>query len=185
MRFARHHILLAATLLPSLPAFSQAKAAGPAGSNPAIRLCKASDLSLGTDDENGAFNGMSHSGTLLVLRNLSGTPCRVQQRPEISFVDKDRKPLPISLDIPGAKFMHPGPVLIPVLVTADAEVTSKLRWVSADVFDRSVCVEPAFLVLKLQGESQQTAANAHICGDKVAGIHYEATPLAVDPQLRP
>lgn len=174
--------LLAATFLaPALTVAAQGKAAsGPAGANPVLRMCTAADLSLATDGENGSFNGMSHSGTLLVLRNLSTTPCRVPQRPEISFVDKTG-PLPVTLEIEGARFMHPGPVLVPVVVAPDAEVTSKLRWVSGEVYDQSVCATPTALAVKLGGETQQVAFSAHICGEKAKGITYTATPLRPDP----
>ena len=147
-------------------------------------MCTASDLSLGTDDENGSFNGMSHSGTLLVLRNLSPTACRVPQRPELTFLDKGSKPLPMTLEIAGAKFMHPGPVLVPVVVAPDAEVTSKLRWVSGEVYDNSVCADPVALVMTLQGETQQTPLAAHLCGNKEKGVTYSATPFAVDPVFK-
>ncbi len=161
------------------------KAGGPAGANPAIPMCKASDLSLGTDDENGSFNGMSHAGTLLVLRNLSPTACRVPQRPEITFLDKDNKPLPVKLEITGARFMHPGPVLVPVVVAADAEVTSKLRWVSGEVYENSTCVSPAAISVTLADGKQQAALAGQLCGDKTKGIPFEASPLAADPQHKP
>lgn len=183
MKSAFSLALLTAALLQPLTSTAQAKT-GPAGANPALPMCKASDLSLGTDDENGSFNGMSHSGTLLVLRNLSPAACRVPQRPELTFVGKDNKPLRVTLEIAGAKFMHPGPVLVPVVVAPDAEVTSKLRWVDGEVYDNSVCADPVALVVTLQGETQQTPLTAHICGDKAKGVTYSATPLMVDPQFR-
>lgn len=177
--------LVIAMLTQQAATLEQTKApAGPAGANPAIRMCKATDMSLGTDDENGSFNGMSHSGTLLVLRNLSLTPCRVPQRPHITFVDKDNKALPMTLNIPGSKFMHPGPVLVPVVVAPDAEVTAKLRWVSGEVYDQSVCADPLTMVVELEGRTQQTPLAAHICGEQAKGVTFSATPLAVDPQFK-
>lgn len=177
--------LMIATLAQQATTLAQTKTpGGPAGANQAIRMCKATDMSLGTDDENGSFNGMSHSGTLLVLRNLSLTSCRVPQRPQITFVDKDNKPLSVVLDIPGARFMHPGPVLVPVVVAPDAEVTAKLRWVSGEVYDQSICADPAALVVTLEGGTQQTPLTAHLCGDKAKGVTFGATPLAVDPQWK-
>ena len=118
---ARGTVLLASVAL-ALPLMAQGKQATTgAGARLAAPPCKASDLSLGTDDENGSFNGMSHLGTLLVLRNLSTTACSVPARPEISFLDASKSkasPLPIKLEIPGAKFMHPGPVMLPVWLRA-------------------------------------------------------------------
>ncbi|MGI4853691.1 MAG: DUF4232 domain-containing protein [Janthinobacterium lividum] len=143
-------------------------------------MCKPSDLSLGTDAENGSFNGMSHSGTLLVLRNLSPAPCRVPQRPTITFMD-GAKPLDVKLSIPGARFMHPGPVLVPVVVAPGAEVTSQLRWVSGEVYSHSLCVSPTAIAVKIGDETQQAALGAHMCGEQVTSISFEATPFAADP----
>lgn len=145
-----------------------------------VSLCKASDLSLGTDAENGSFNGMSHGGTLLVLRNLSAAPCRVPLRPTITFMD-GAKPLDVKLSIPGSRFMHPGPVLVPVVVAPGAEVTSKLRWVSGEVYSHSVCVSPTAIAVKISDDTQQTAMAAHLCGETATGLSFEATPFAVDP----
>lgn len=58
-------------------------------------MCKASDLALGTDSEHGNFNGMSYSGTLLVLRNLSSAACHVAVRPAGALTQ-----LPIKPEIP-------------------------------------------------------------------------------------
>jgi len=152
------------------------------GMRASIPMCKASDLSLGTDSENGNFNGMSQSGTLLVLRNLSPSACRVPARPEIGFVDGS--PLPITLEIPGARFMHPGPMMVPVVIAPGAEVTSKLHWVSGEVFDNNLCFNPTAIAVTLQGEVQRSSLAAHICGDKSKGVTFQATPLAPDPQFK-
>ena len=125
---------------------------------------------------------MSHSGTLLVLRNLgTAVACRVELRPEIGFVD-GAKPLPITLEIPGARFMHPGPVMMPVVIPPGAEVTSKLRWVSGEVYENSVCFTPTAITVTIQGQVQQSGLAAHLCGDKAKGVTFEATPLAADPR---
>lgn len=173
-------LLLVATLLDARAGMTQTKLpAGPAGANPSMPMCKAKDLSLGTDAENGAFNGMSHSGTLLVLRNLSPVPCRVPQRPAITFLN-GVTPLEVKLDIPGAKFMHPGPVLVPVVVLPEAEVTAKLRWVSGDVYENSVCLSSTTVTVKIGDATQQSPLVAHICGDKAKGVTFQATPFIVD-----
>ncbi|MGI4756998.1 MAG: DUF4232 domain-containing protein [Janthinobacterium lividum] len=143
-------------------------------------MCQASDLSLATDDENGSFNGMSHSGTLLILRNLSSTPCRLPARPEITFRD-GTKPLDVKLEIAGAKHMHPGPVLVPVVIVPDAEVTSKLRWISGEVYDDTLCLTPTAVAVRIGKEVQQAAMGAHICGERAKGVAFEAMPFTTDP----
>ena len=182
-------------LLYSAVMIGQAQHAGEVvpGMRASIPMCKASDLSLGTDSEHGNFNGMSHAGTLLVLRNVSSAACRVPARPEIGFVDGAKMsglaphgvPLPIKLNVPGARYMHPGPVILPVVIAPDAEATSKLRWVSGEVYDHNLCFNPTTITVTLQGEEQRASLSAHICGDKSNGVTFEATPLAPDPQFKP
>ena len=143
-------------------------------------MCKASQLSLGTDAENGNFNGMSHSGTLLVLRNISSTACRVPGTPELSFFDA-KHPLAAKAELPGGKFMHPGPVVVPVVVAAGAEVTATLRWVSGPVYSHSICLDPTRLSLTL-GEGQlSTPIAAHLCGDRADGVSYDLSHFTARP----
>ena len=93
-------------------------------------------------------------------------------------------PLPIRLQIAGAQFMHPGPVMVPVVVAPGAEVTSMLRWVSGEVFEHNVCFNPTQITVTIAGEAQRTRMAAHMCGDQAKGVTFEATPLAADPQFR-
>ncbi|MGI4756418.1 MAG: DUF4232 domain-containing protein [Janthinobacterium lividum] len=181
MKFVLFLALAAVLLLLPANGMAQRKGAtGPAGADPSIPMCEANDLSLATDDENGSFNGMSQAGTLLVLRNLSPAACRVPQRPEITFL-QGTSVLDIKQEISGAKFMHPGPVLVPVVIVPEAEVTSKLRWVSGEVFDKSICVTPSAIAVAIGNSKQQVAVAAHICGDRAKGITFQATPLVPDP----
>ena len=70
-------LLLAMSLHPAVPA----------------RACTAGQLSLSFDGEQGNFDGMSHSGTLLVLRNFGASACTVLPRPVLSFEDSARRPV--------------------------------------------------------------------------------------------
>jgi Protein of unknown function (DUF4232) len=71
--------------------------------------CSASQLSLGLDQEGGYFDGMSHSGTLLVLRNLGPQTCSVPAQPTLAFEDAEHHPLRVSLQAPAG--IHPNPVI--------------------------------------------------------------------------
>lgn len=152
---------------------------GAAGANPAIAMCDMGDLSLNTDDEGGTFHGMSQDGTLLVLRNIGPKPCRVDQRPPISFLN-GTEVLPIKLEIQGAKYMHPGPVLVPVIVVPGAEVTSTLHWVAGPVYEQNQCFTPTALAVAIGGVQQRTDFGMQICGDQSKGVTFNATPLAPD-----
>lgn len=162
---------------------------------PSIATCQANQLSLSTDAENGNFNGMSHSGTLLVLRNISPSVCRLQPVAQISFHDSEHKPVPITVNqqnpfegplVDGKRLpMGHGPVVVPILLASGAEATLTLRWVSGDVYDHGTCLTPASLLLKIGDSTLQTASDGHICGPDAAHVTMTATRFAIDPVYKP
>ena len=141
--------------------------------------CKPSQLSFNTDNENGAFNGMSHSGTLLVLRNLGPNACTVPGRPTVAFEDPHHHTLPTTLQTP--RFMHPGPVILPVVIPAGAEVTSSMRWVSSDAYAAHNGIAPVSITLLIHGHTLTHAFHGQLFG--AAGKHpaYTETPFRRDP----
>ncbi len=156
-----------------------------------VRMCDPGDLSLATDPENGTFNGTSHSGILVVLRNLSSTACRVPAIPQLAFANSSG-PLKATLQSlgfgrqPNGIALGNGPVVLPVVVAAGAELTSKLRWVSSEVYPKNVCIDPTVLSVFIGGKPQTTAMHAHLCGDAAnGGVLYEATHFAPDPIYAP
>ncbi len=172
-----------------------ARAQTPSQSAPKIASCQANQLSLGTDAENGNFNGMSHSGTLLVLRNISPSVCRLQPFAQLSFQDSEHKAVPITISqqspfegpiVNGKRLpMGHGPVVIPILLASGAEATLTLRWVSGDVYDHGTCVTPTSLLLKIGNTTVQTAFDGHICGQDAAHVGITATRFGLDPVYKP
>lgn len=162
---------LAACLFAALPA-ARARAQQPPP-------CKAYQLSLNTDSENGAFNGMSHSGTLLVLRNLGPNACTVPARPVVAFQDARRHTLPATLQTP--RGMHPGPVLVPVVIPAQAEVTSRMRWVSSDAYDAHNKIAPAFIAVRIAAHTLRHKFTGQLFGPAHKHPSYTATPFRSDP----
>jgi hypothetical protein len=148
---------------------------GTAGSGPAAPpsapLCSAMQLKLSTDAKDGDFNGMSHSGTLVVLRN-TGRACSLQPFPEVTLYGGNH-PLNVTFAPPGAQFMHPGPVVLPVAIAAGGQVSSGLRWVSGQVFDQSVCLQSTSLHVKIEGIDLTTPLHGTLCGDSVKGVQAE------------
>ena len=145
--------------------------AGLAQSAPA---CTSSQISAATDAENGNFDGMSHSGTLLVLRNIGPTACSVAGFPQLTFMDAAGKALAIGREVP--KGMHPGPVIVPVTVVPGAEVTATLRWVSGDVYSpRGECFAAASVSVKI-GDGMQTAklGGESVRGEKEGDVSDDA-----------
>ena len=144
-----------------------------------VPMCEVSQLSFATDAENGNFDGMSHSGTLLVLRNLGPNACKLEAFPPIIFSDIHGPK--IALTAPGGKFMHPGPVMLPAIVAAGAEATSSLRWVSGAVYDPGVCFQVTSVAAQVNHAEVKTALTASICGVNASSVSVERSRFALDP----
>lgn len=145
--------------------------------------CSASQLSLGLDQEGGYFDGMSHSGTLLVLRNLGPQACGVSAQPALGFEDAQHHPLRLSLQTPAG--MHPGPVMLPVVIPVGAEITSEMRWVSGDVYDGHNCVSPAHMTMPLGADRLSVQFNGTLCGPAGQPPTYTMTRFRRDPVYTP
>ncbi len=145
--------------------------------------CITSQVSLATDPEAGSFDGMSHGGTLLVIRNIGPDACTIPGFPVLTFRDAANAALAITREIPPG--MHPGPVIVPAIIAPGAEVTASLRWVSGDVFDHGKCLTPATLSITLGGKEIITPLAAQICGASPTRITYSATRLNPDPVYTP
>lgn len=148
--------------------------------------CSASQLSIAVDSENGNFDGMSHSGTLLVLRNIGPVRCTVAGFPALTFLDAANHPLPLSREV--SRGMHPGPVIVPVTVVPGAELTATLRWISSDVVRPGSCYTASSLSVKIDQEKQEKlstklgdANGVQICG-RLGGVTYTMTKFAPDPR---
>ncbi|MBB2200876.1 DUF4232 domain-containing protein [Gluconacetobacter tumulisoli] len=144
--------------------------------------CTAAQLSLGLDDENGQFDGMSQSGTLLVIRNLGPAACVLAAWPVVWFEGKGHVPLTVGRRPPPG--MHPGPVLPPVAVAPGAELTARLHWVSGDVFDDGHnCVTPETTVLEVPGGSLRQHFGRSMCAPARTTRYFDQAPLQPDPTL--
>ncbi|CAM3427356.1 DUF4232 domain-containing protein [Bordetella sputigena] len=145
--------------------------------------CDPGQLSFAIDREDGQFDGMSHSGALLVLRNLGTTVCTVPARPELGFLDAGRQPLGVSRQQPPG--MHPGPVIPPVAVPPGAELTGEARWVSSDAFDANNCVATAFITLAIGPRTFVAPLRTQLCGPAGKQPSYSVTLLRRDPVYTP
>jgi hypothetical protein len=139
----------------------------------ALPSCVTHQLNVSTDARQGDFNGMSHSGTLLIFRNKSRRTCTLPGLPALTFLDATGKTLPIQRRAPIG--MHPGPVVLPVRLAPGKVVSTPLRWVSGPVYDHSRC---PFVV-------SVTVAGWHVpLGAKMCG--QAGQPIWIDqPTLRP
>ena len=145
--------------------------------------CSAAQLSFAIDNENGYFDGMSHSGTLLVVRNLGPSVCTVPARPILTLEDATHHPLPISFESP--RGMHPGPVILPVVIPVGAEVTSEMRWVSSDAFGANNSISPAFVALAVDGATLRVKFTGELFGPAGKQPTYSVTLFKRDPVFTP
>jgi len=110
---------------------------------------------------------------LLVVHNVKRQPCSLPARPELNFEDAKHQLLPISLRaMPG---MHPGPVILPLVIPAKARATSQLHWVSSDVYGGNNCFSPAFITLMLGENILRTKFNGRLCGPAGKNPAYTVT----------
>ncbi|HKT98428.1 MAG TPA: DUF4232 domain-containing protein [Paraburkholderia sp.] len=148
-----------------------------------VQSCQPDQLELSLADGGGDFNGMSHSGTYVVLRNLGATACRVPARPDLTLLDAREEPLRASLQ--PIRGMHPGPVLLPVEIPAQASVRASLRWVTGEVFDNTQCIDPAFLRIGIGEGTLTTRFRGHLCGSRAEGPLYQWAPFQPLDTTRP
>ena len=96
--------------------------------------CRPQQLRIVPDGRDGDFNGMSHSGTALSIRN-TGRDCTIPALPRIELRDARNRALPAMRQPPVG--MHPGPVMVPVRIAGGHRAVATLRWVSGPVFPHS------------------------------------------------
>lgn len=150
--------------------------------------CETSQVSLSLDGGDGRFNGMSHSGTSLLLSNSGTVDCVVPARPQLRFSDPDGKVLDTTAGAPTAPQT---PDLSSLTLAPGTTLTSDLRWISGDVFDHGQCVSPATLTLTLGNQTISTTFAGHLCGEAGKPINYElesfkpATPSSTSAAASP
>ena len=92
---------------------------------------------------------------------------------------------PLSIDRQAPVGMHPGPVVLPVVLAVGAEATAPLRWVSGEVYSPSRCYTPTTAALTLELADPRAAVltapfQGRICGP-ARGSRFEQPPLRLDP----
>ncbi|MBB5715949.1 DUF4232 domain-containing protein [Sphingomonas aerophila] len=141
----------------------------------AVPACTGRDLSLSTDARNGDFNGMSHCGTYLVLRNRSRRACQLPGLPTVTLRDAAGRVLPLSRRAPAG--MHPGPVTRPVVVPVGGQVATGLRWVSGPVYDHSRKLNVRTAKIAIAGRTLTTQLRATIYAQAGQPASFDQPPL--------
>jgi hypothetical protein len=138
--------------------------------------CRAAQLRLSVDGRDGDFNGMSHSGTALSIRNL-GADCTLAKLPVIELRDARGRVLPAVRQSPPG--MHPGPVMIPVRLGAGQRATMDLRWTSGPVFPANRSVIAATVALRIGHALVRSPLKAVLFGPAGKTVTFQQTPLQI------
>ncbi|WP_260853879.1 DUF4232 domain-containing protein [Paraburkholderia sp. BCC1886] len=137
-------------------------------------VCRASQLRLSLDGRDGEFNGMSHSGVELSIRNV-GPDCRLSALPTIQFRDAKGRVLAAARRPPAG--MHPGPVMVPVRLGGGHRGVIDLRWVSGPVFPGSRSVRAATVVIRIGTGTLRAPLAAELYGATGQPVAFEQQPL--------
>ncbi|WP_419804868.1 DUF4232 domain-containing protein [Terriglobus sp.] len=134
--------------------------------------CTARDVTLKPGAGNGNFNGMGHSGTYVILTNSSRYACSVPGLPQLTFLDANG-PVKTEADLPGARFMHPGPQVLPIVLQPKQSITTGARWVDGPVFQDNLCYKLTGVTLALREGGAHMALTGQMCGERSRGVHYD------------
>ena len=162
--------LLAGAVMVAVPAPEPIAALAPCAAGIAVRF----------DQDGGAFDGMSRSGVWLVLRNTGPAACLIPGLPKVRFDDAADHGFDVVREAPPG--MHPGPVVMPLVLPPGAEATAALTWVSGDVDAGHHCVTPARIVI---GEGADAPAAlwrfGPLCGEAGKPIAFRQPVLRAGP----
>jgi hypothetical protein len=143
---------------------------------PGLPSCRAEQLTLALDAGNGRFDGMSHSGTSLLLRNAGPHACTVPAHPSLQFGDADGHATDIVVQAATTTQAKRQPAS--VIIAPGDRVGSDLRWVSGNVYENGHCEAPTRIRLVLDGGAVSAAFAGHLCGAGGKPSFVTMTPFA-------
>jgi len=136
--------------------------------------CRMAQLRLSLDGRHGDFNGMSHSGTEISIRNM-GPDCMLPALPNIELRDARGRTLAIGRK--ASLGIHPGPVMAAVRVRGGHRAATALRWVSAPVYPSSRAARAANLTVRLGTATLRAPLVAVLYGPAGKPITFDQAPL--------
>jgi hypothetical protein len=141
----------------------------------AVPQCHAAQLRLTADDHGGGYNGMSHSGTELLIRNI-GRPCMLAAKPALDMRDARGRVV-----ARGDASQSRG---APVRLGTGRRGSIELRWVSNGVFEHNRNVHARFIVMRIGSGSLRAPIDATLYGEAGSGFAFEQT-AAHHPEAPP
>lgn len=176
-------IVLAASLLLSLTACpsqqpqsgtKQASSRDAISADDKLATCQTSQLAFSLDPDDGRFNGMSHSGTMLVLRNIGQAACTIPLQPMPTFTNASRQTLHVTAQDSFSPQRESAP---PIMLAPGTTITSDMRWLSSNVYDHGRCETPAFITLTIDKQMVTGHFTGHLCGPGSKPPTYTLTPF--------
>lgn len=155
-----------------MPLLALLIAAAPAG-GAALPPCRPAQLRLTADNPDGEFDGMSHSGVELSIRNV-GRACALPALPLVSMLDRRGRVLP-AVRQPAPRG-HPGPAMVPVRLAAGHRAAIDLRWVSGPVFDRSRSVTAATVTVRIGAGAIRAPLGSTLFGPAGRPVTFDQSP---------
>lgn len=143
--------------------------------------CAASDLQLVLDSQNGAFDGMSHTGTFMTVKNKGGKACLLPAYPSVQFQTDDGKSVPVKRqaadgDTPAEDTLQTG---IDLVLPRQSALHSALRWVSGDVYGGPHdCHTVTSLVVTVGGNRLSYPLHSIFCSPEQGRVVVEQSPLS-------
>jgi membrane-bound inhibitor of C-type lysozyme len=156
---------------PELSSVSGASAA----QNP-LAACTPAQIAFSLDPGDGRFNGMSHSGTALVLRNFGPVTCTLPTPSLPTFNNANRHVLHIT----PRYSPHARPASSTITLAPGTAISSDLHWVSGDVYDGGHCVSPTSITLAIGGYTLTADFTGHLCAPHGQSPSVTATPFQFD-----
>jgi hypothetical protein len=143
---------------------------------PALPLppCRVDRLRVSLNGRGGDFNGMSHSGTELLIRNM-GPDCMLAALPTVQL--RDRRNRIVSAVRQSPRGMHPGPVLVPVRLAAGHRAATEIRWVAGPVFPRSRSVRISSISVRIGAGTLTAPLTTTLYGAFGQPLTFEQTSL--------
>jgi hypothetical protein len=141
---------------------------------PVVITCRPSQLRLSLSSRDGDFNGMSHSGTELSIRNL-GPDCTLPPLPTIGFRDARGRRLPALRRAPVG--MHPGPVMVPIRLATGHRAATDLRWVSGPVYPHIRSIRATTVTVRFGRTTLHARIKAVLYGEAGKPLTFDQSPL--------
>ena len=141
----------------------------------AVPPCSVAQLRLTADDHDGNYNGMSHSGTELLIRNI-GPACMLAANPTLDMRDARGRVV--------ARGEPSQPRGTPLRLGNGRPGSIELRWVSNGVFAHNRHVDARFIVMRIGSRILRAPIDATLYSEAGDGFGFEQT-AAHHPEASP